>query len=465
MLRSTTFLTVCLGATIGLSYCGKTSSEDSGSAAAGASFSSNQQNVSGTITSQSGTPAQMKSWVVALIERQSGVARVADVDASGILKWGKLDLEASHTAVLLSPDYLIQSVMALPSSKANTVKQYFSVAGIVIPQIVQKGSGLSFQTTTGIAIQDYYATDTDADGNPDGVGTLGLSLTGNNFSLAVVDTDKDGISNDSDMDLDGDGILNSFDGDDDGDGTLDVFDTDANGNNVADNLEALSDAHYLLGLEYFAVRYEKTATTTTLQFAAKVRDGFKPAEMKIRTATSLTASATTMAIDGTTAAWDGTLADDATAFDGSSGDLLYGRKIQLASGKAPRINQVVFLQMTIGTGDSAFTAEYPWTFPSITMEAITSTYVTTTRVATLAGNPFGTDNQAFFWSISVTNSAGVKVYESSAVAGATRTLTIPSNVLESGVTYTYEAVAQSLEKVPGIPSISVRSAAVTIVNP
>ena len=456
---------VVVAASVGLTCCGKNASEDSGGGGASASFSGNQKNVSGTITSQSGTPAQMKGWIMALMERDLGFGRVSEVDASGILKWGNLNLDASHTAVLLSPDFLIQAVVALPSTKVNTVKQYFTVAGAVIPQLVQKGSSLSFQTTNGITIQDYYATDTDADGNPDGVGSLGLSLTGDSLDLASVDTDKDGMSNDSDTDLDGDGVLNVFDGDDDGDGVLDVFDTDANGNGVADNVETVNDAYFALGIEYFAVRHEKTATGTTLQFAAKVRDGVKPIDLKIRSAKSLTASATTIATDGTSAAWDGTLIDDGTGYDGSSGDLLYGRKILLASGKAPRVNQVVFLQMTIGTGEAAFTVEYPWTFPSLTLAAITSTYVTTTRVVTLEGNPFGVDNQSFFWSISLTNASGVKVYESSAVSGGTRTLTIPSNVLESGVTYTYEAVAQSLEKVPGIPSISVRSAAVTIVNP
>jgi hypothetical protein len=454
-----------VAAFVGLTCCGKSTSEDSGGGAATASFSGNQKNVTGTITSQSGTPAQMKSWVVALIERDFGLGRVSEVDASGILKWGNLNLDATHTAVLLSPDFLIQSVIALPSTKANTVKQYFTLAGIVIPQLVQKGSSLSFQTTTGITIQDYCATDTDADGNPDGVGSLGLALSGDPLGLATVDTDKDGVSNDSDVDLDGDGILNVFDGDDDADGILDVFDADANGNGVADNVETVNDAYFALGLEYFAVKHEKTATGATLQFAAKVRSGVQPIDLKIRSAASLTGSATTLATDGTSAAWDGTLIDDGTGYDGSSGDLLYGRKITLAAGKAPRVNQVVFLQMTIGTGETAFTVEYPWTFTSLTLSAITSTYVAATRVATLAGNPFGADNQSFFWSISVTNAAGVKVYESSAVSGGTRTLTIPSNVLESGVTYSYEAVAQSLEKVPGIPSISVRSAAVSIVNP
>jgi hypothetical protein len=83
---------------------------------------------------------------------------------------------------------------------------------------------------------------------------------------------------------------------------------------------------------------------------------------------------------------------------------------------------------------------------------------------TLSGNPFGTDLQGFIWSVALTNAAGLKVYESSAISGATRTLTIPANVLQSGVTYSYVAVAQTLDKVPGMPAIAVRSAAGTINN-
>ena len=71
--------------------------------AAGASFFGNLQDVVGTVTSQSGTPAQMKSWAVAFIERDGGVARVADADANGILRWNKVSFDATQTAVLLSP--------------------------------------------------------------------------------------------------------------------------------------------------------------------------------------------------------------------------------------------------------------------------------------------------------------------------------------------------------------------------
>ena len=125
---------------------------------------------------------------------------------------------------------------------------------------------------------------------------------------------------------------------------------------------------------------------------------------------------------------------------------------------------MLFAQVTFGTGDSAFTVEYPWMFPNLTLSGITTSYDTASRVVTLSGDPFGSSNQTFVWSVTLTNSDGLKIYESSATSGATRTITIPSNVLQSGQTYTYDAIAQTLDKVPGMPAAAVRSATVTISN-
>jgi hypothetical protein len=456
-------LSVALGVVIAVSACGRKSSSDDGGGG-GSVFSSNMQNLTGTVTSQSGTPAQMKGWAVAMIERDSRVARVADADASGILRWSKVSFDAAQTAVLLSPDYLLQAVMAIPSTKVNTVKQFFTIGSTSLPQLVQKGSGLSFQSTTGVTIYDYYATDSDSDGNPDGVGSLGLTL--GSVGLTSVDTDKDGLVNESDGDIDGDGIANALDGDDDGDGNLDIFDTDANGNSIADSQETNNDAYYSQGIEYFSVRYEQGVSANSMLFVVKARSGLSPAPtaVTIKAPSSLTDGATSIATDASTASWDMSLADDGKSYDGAATDLVYGRKVQLASGKAPRANQVLFARVTFGTGDSAFTIEYPWVFPNVSLSAITTSYNTSTRVVTLAGNPFGADTQTFVWSVSLTNAAGLKVYESTAISGDTRTLTIPSNVMESGGTYTYEAVAQSLDKVPGIPTVAVRSSAGSISN-
>lgn len=459
-----TLLSVLVATTlVHTSSCGRSSSsDDEGGGGGGAVFSGNMQSVAGTITSHSGNPSQMKSWVVALVEAVSRVARTTTADPSGILRWNKVSLDAAQTAVLLSPDYLLQSVMAMPSTKVNTVKQYFTIQNPALPQLVQKGPTMAFQNSSGITMLDVYAADADADGSPNGTGALGLTDTG--FNLVTVDTDSDSIPNDTDGDIDGDGLLNAFDNDDDGDGVDDIFDSDANGNLVADSQEAIGDAYYGQGIEYFTARYEQGQSVNSFQFILKVRNGLKPESVKIKTASSLTDGAVAVTGDGAITSWDFALLDNGSNFDGAESDLLYARKIQLATGKTPRINQVIFAQVTFGTGDSAFTLEYPWMFPSVTTGAITSSYNAATRVVTLAGDPFGASFQDFAWSVTLTNSDGLKVYESAAIAGGTRTLTIPANILQSGATYTYEVVAQTRDKVPGMPAATVRSAKVTIIN-
>lgn len=446
--------------------CGRSSSseEDSGGGGGGGGtgFSTNMQNVVGTLTSQTGTPTQMRSWVVAIVEATSRVARSAAADVSGVLRWNKVSLDSTHTAVLLSPDYLLQSIMAMPSAKTNTVRQYFTIQNTLLPQLVQRGPVISFQTSSGITMQELYAADSDADGNPNGTGAFGL--TGEQLSLVTVDTDADGIANDVDGDIDGDGLLNSFDNDDDGDGIDDIFDADGNGNLVTDSQESNGDSYYGQGVEYFAVRYEESPTTNTFLFTVKLNQGLTAESVKIKTASSLTDGSQGLESGGGVSAWDLSLLDDGANFDGSAGDLLFARKVQLAAGKTPRVNQVLFAQVTFGSGESAFTLEYPWMFPNVDMGPISTTYNTSSRVLTLAGDPFGTSQQYFVWSVTVTNSDGLKIYESAATPGTTRTLTLPANILQSGGTYTYEVVAQSRDKIPGMPAAAVRSATGTINN-
>jgi len=440
--------------------CGRHgSSDDEGG---GGAFSGNMQDIVGTVTSQSGTPSQMRSWVVALVEASSRVVRTAAADVSGVLRWQKVSLDSVQTAVLLSPDYLLQSIMSIPSTKVNTVKQYFQIQGTMLPQLVQRGPAISFQTLSGITLSDVYTADSDGDGDPNGTDALGL--VGDEYNLATIDTDRDGIPNEFDGDIDGDGIANSFDNDDDGDGVDDVFDSDANGNLVTDTQEDNGESYYSQGIDYFAVRYEQGPSSNTLLFIVKVKDGVTAESVKIKSATSLTDGSQAIAADGTTSAWDLTLADSGVSFDGAEKDQLYARKIQLASGKAPRANQVMFAQVTIGSGSSAFTLEYPWMFPNISMGSITTSYNSSTRVVTLAGDPFGASYQDFYWSMTLLNSDGIKVYESAPRSGGTRTLTIPANIMQSGASYTYEIVAQTRDRVPGMPSAAVRSAAGTITN-
>lgn len=445
--------------------CGRrSSSEDSGGGAATGSFAGSRVDVTGSIISQTGSQSQMQGWATALVERDSGIARVAEADSSGILKFSKASLEAAQTLVLLSPDYLVQSVLSIPSTKTNTIKQYFQMTKNTIPRLIQKGGIITFQNVDTLTVQDNTATDTNADGVPDGVASLGLSYENHGFKLVSTDTDKDGLTNDLDTDIDGDGLINVIDTDDDGDGIADYVDADANGDSVTDSQQQVSEQYFKAGLEYVAVQYTVTPTTKTLKFVTKVRDGVTPKAVAVKGATSFLKDSTYTSSDGTTGAWDYSLVDDGKSEDSGEKDLTYGRLVTLATGITPRNNQVVFFQLTMGEGTEKFVAEYPYMFPNVTPATPTTSYDTTTRTVTLAGDPFGASVQDFVWTVSVKNSDGTKVYESGATPGATRTLVIPANILMSGKTYTYKAVAQLLDKVSGVPAMAVHSADGTITN-
>ncbi len=427
-------------------------------------FGGNRQDVTGSITSQTGSQAQMEDWVVTLLERDSGTARVAVGDASGNLKFSKVSLAAVQTAYLLSPDFLVQSVISLPSLTANTVKQYFTLNKTILPRIVQKGSVINFQSTDAITIQSQNTTDTDGDGVPDGMASLALdNLDLSGFGLSTVDTDKDGLINESDSDMDGDGLPNVIDSDSNGDGIIDALDADANSNKIADNQERVSPQHFAVGVEYVAAQYIVSSTGSTVRFVTKVRDSIAPTSVKIRGAKSLLDSSTYIKTDLTSGgSWDLSLVDDGANDDGASGDGIYARTVALASGKSPRGNQVVFFQLAMGTGADAFTAEYPYLFPPLTPAIPTTSYDATTRTVTLAGDPFGSSVSGFVWVVSVANSSGRVVYEGPAVSGSTRTFVIPSNIMQSGQTYSYFASAQTLDKVTGYPAIVVRSDATSV---
>lgn len=434
------------------------SASESESAGAESGFAGNRVDVTGSITSQSGSQSQMQGWAVVLVERDSGTGRVAEADVSGNLTFSKASLSAVQSVVLLSPDYLVQSVLTLPSTKPKTLRQYFQMSKSTLPRLVQKGGIVSFQTTDGIVMQEQTATDTDADGIPDGVASLGLAAAGGATQLLdAADTDADGIDNSVDYDIDGDGLLNAFDTDDDGDSIVDSIDSDANNDNIADALQQTSDQHFKVGVESVAVQNITTSGGQTLKFVTKVREGVAVKAVKIRGATSFLSGSTYSSPDNTAVSWDLTLADDGLNEDGAAKDFIYARNVSLATGISPRANQMVFFQLTVGEGADQFVAEFPFLFPNLSATVPTTAYDAATRIVTLTGDPFGESLQDFVWSVSVNNSAGVKVYETNLASGATRTQVIPANILVAGQTYTYKATAQLLDKVSSYPSMVVQS--------
>jgi hypothetical protein len=443
--------------------CRQSGGEDSETSAVGSIFSGNRSDVSTSLTSQAGSPAQMAGWVVAFFEKDSRSARISVADANGNLKFTKMSLDAFHGAVLLSPDYLIQSVLTLPSSKDHTVRQFFRTNRPTLPRLVQRGSVVNFQSIENLTIDETTAIDSNDDGVPDGMDGLGLGLD-STFSLNGADTDRDGTINTNDIDIDGDGLFNPLDPDDDGDGILDIVDSDSNGDGIPDSVQTSTDQHYAVGLEYLAVQTVVTPSSQNMKFVAKVRDGVLPTAVRIRGASSLLANSTFTQSDGTSGTWDFSLADDGSNDDATAGDGLYARSVALTSGLTVRANQVIFFQLMIGIGDDQFPVEYAYTLPNLATAIPTANYDAATRSVTLVGEPFGQARQDFLWLIAVSNSSGIKMYESNSVVGTTRSITLPANILVPGQNYTYKATAQLLDKVPGYPAMIVHSATGTISN-
>ncbi|MCX6117291.1 MAG: hypothetical protein NT027_07105 [Proteobacteria bacterium] len=448
-------LPIAFSALTALNACKGTSSSEE-SETQSAEFGGARTDVTGTIISQNGSQTQMHGWFVALMEQQSGAGRIAEADGNGSLKFSQASVGAVQTALLLSPDFLVQSVMSIPSTKSNTVRQYFQLTKNTIPRLIQKGGVINFQNTDTLNILDQYSTDTDGDGIPDGVASLGLA--------AMTDSDSDGTANEYDFDLDGDGLPNTFDSDDDGDGILDALDSDSNGNGVNDTQERFSDMHFKVGFEYINVQQVKNTAGTTFKFIAKVREGITPSSVKIRGATTLLANSTYTSADTSGAIWDFSLADDGKNGDANTKDSLYARSVTFASGVMPRTDQAIFFQLAIGEGPTQFVAEFPFVFPELTLAVPSTSYAPATRTVTLAGDPFGSSQQEFLWLVTVTNSDGLRVYESNPIAGSQRAAIIPSNILQTGKSYTYKVTARAQDKVTGYSSLIVESDDGTISN-
>jgi hypothetical protein len=82
--------------------------------------------VRGSILGVFGGQAQMAGWVLAAVERDTGVARVAEVDGNGIFVFQKVNTSIAHTLVLLSPNYIVTSVLSMESTRKKIPSNNFS---------------------------------------------------------------------------------------------------------------------------------------------------------------------------------------------------------------------------------------------------------------------------------------------------------------------------------------------------
>jgi len=439
---------ICLTAIILMSGCGSDSKSGGGG---GASYF----NLTGSITSQSGGQAEMAGWYVVLMNSNSQMSIIGEVDASGQFKMKQIDNSRTYSLLLLNPEFKYSGSLSMPCTTATslpgctaekTTMQWFKFRGTTLPRLVQKGKIIAFQSYDEIEIVANAAKDTDNDGVADGPASV---------TLVEVDSDVDGVPNSLDPDIDADGLPNVVDTDDDGDGIADVFDSDANGDLTADSLQSTGDHYFSEVVKFFATQYEITSGSSqaVLKLSSTMRS-----EVGIPTAVSLRGSSVTFngsTVDGS--AWDRTLADDGRNEDSGASDGTWGRKVTLASGKGPKSFELMFLQVKFGEGDAAYYYEFPYTFPAITVGDISTAYDSATRIVTISGTPFGTGNTGYTWYVNVFNSEGSRVFTSNAISGTTSTYTIPSSATTSGSSYQYNVTAQLMDTVPGVPSIVLTS--------
>ena len=242
------------------------------------------QDVSGSITSQSGSQEEMAGWVVALIEKDSQIARLAEIDATGSFSFSHVFVGLEHTIALLSPSLILRAVLAHPAEDGVSVRQYFKFTSRAsIPRLIHKGLVLNWQETSNIQVTGQSVPDIDADGIPEGV-LRALTASETSLHLSSQDTDVDGTPNSKDADIDGDGLINLLDHNVDGDlnanGTplYNEFDTDSNGDLVPDLQQSQSSSYFQRGADWVILKYDMIPSTTNpaeytrqLTFVVKVK--------------------------------------------------------------------------------------------------------------------------------------------------------------------------------------------------
>lgn len=431
-----------------------------------------QKNLSGSLTTQFGSQREMAGWVVVLLEKETGISRVAEADGAGIYSFAKASSSRAHSIVLLSPNFVVSSVLALPPAVQGTIRQWFSPSGIYLPRLIHRGDIVQFDTLDGIKILSDAATDSDGDMIPDGSSEIKLHAANDTSPLSLLqqtssyDTDLDGLLNHKDPDIDGDGMANAFDNDDDADGTLDYFDFDANGDVIADSLQEIGDQYFTEGVHFATVQYETVpnddgSTTDTLTFVTRLRDGVTPTAVQVRGDTSVLSDAVVEAedSDGNTVEtnFDGLLLDDGLSSDAAEGDLIFGRRIKLAEGTRPRANQVFFIQLAFSSGAKAWFMEFPVTFPKVTTHDIEAAYDATTKSIAISGNPFGDDVSDYLWTVVAYDEDERQIYKPTAQFGSETSHELDIAKFESGKTYKFAVIAQVIDRIPGYSQYLIHS--------
>ncbi len=407
----------------------------------------------GALASFDGTPGStFAGWKMLLLDDERGAARTGDVDASGRFTLTHVNDHQSHgggkTLALLSPDYVLTSVLSIAAAQTPaTIRQVFAPTRNVLPTLVVSGPKMVFESLDGIIVRTHLASDQDADGVPDGMTFL-------QQSESAVDTDLDGFRNDRDADIDGDGVYDAIDDDDDGDGLVDALDPDANGNFVPEAQDAHADSIY--DRARFDVSTVVTPSGVELRLRLELRDAGVPLAVQVDGSPGLLNGAYYKALgeggQPLMVAWNRLLLDDGTSCDAAAGDGIFGQCVYLEAGRAPRPHEVIFGQIARGSAENPWFESYPFTFPPVTMGAITMQYDATTRTVLLVGNPFG-EYQGFTWTTSCYDAADRLTWVGAPAPGERRAQMIPQNVRCTRIGLS----ALTDGPFPGFPALIVRS--------
>jgi hypothetical protein len=424
----------------------------------------------GSISSKTGSQAVMQGWVVAAFERDTGIARVGEVNSAGLYTLSRVRTDKPHTLALFTPDYILQAVTSIPTDEAVFINQFVSFEETNIPKIINNGPIITFQEFRGISVEKDLASDQNGDGIPDGSAGIGAEELGLTLLADAIDTDLDGLDNEVDPDIDGDGVINVLDPDDNGNQILDVFDGDANGDYAPDTApgETDTDGYFTEGVEFVAVQYvqrpkaDGSGDDKSLTFTAKVRDDIAPTAVQVRGAPALLNNSTYVGYDADGVAvpdqtWNRLLLDDGKSEDSSPDDRLFAQKVILAEeSKGPRAQESVFFQLAFE--DGAWFMEFPYSFPNLSPSEVTADYEPNEGSVILISKPFGPDVTDFIWTINVYREGEEQaIWTSQAIPGDTTKFKIQKNIKEKGKTYQYTVVAQTLDKIQGYPAYTIYS--------
>ena len=441
--------------------------------------------VRGSISTPAG--ANLSGWVISLVDAKTEIARTSSITTAGIFAFPKVSLSNEYTIVLLSPTLRVSAVMFQPSTvTAEYYYQNFKIntpssgSVAVLPPLVVDGKSMAFDDDdNGIKFTSMLFNDSDGDSVADGMGqfsltsgTLNLQRVTNSqtaFNLATNDSDTDGVIDTEDSDVDGDGVINVFDNDDDNDGLLDVFDVDSDNDTFEDYIKQTSDQFFKEGVEWIAVnyKYDVSSSRKTISFVTKVRPGVNPSAVQVMGPQSLLELSQVAYTDENdeevTQLFNGILLDEGNDGDSSANDLIFGRTVILDTAAVLLPNTTIFIQLVFGTGVDASFVEFPYVFSLATPSAIE---ITVTGAGSLTSmllsqyQPFG--SYGYFLSGQAFDESGNLVWSSDSEDLGQTISTIPSAIsvptgISADTTCEFQAVARSLDKVPGYSNYTVLS--------